>query len=144
MAGVRNKALKNGKYQGWFINLHGKRKFFTGTHNRKETLRMAERLEDDHLQYAVGYRPLPTPTQANRHESIQAVKQEYLEWARWAWRTSVEQGACQNANASSQLLANTPASQHNGRSDYLPGKNRTCRARIGSQKSVGENDQQLH
>jgi len=79
MAGVRKKPLNNGKYQGWFINLHGKRKFFTGTHNRKETQRIAERLEDDHLQYAVGYRPLPTPMQANRHESFDEVKKEYLE-----------------------------------------------------------------
>jgi len=57
MAGVRNKPRKSGKYQGFFINSEGRRQFFAGVRNREETLRMARRLEDDHRQVALGYRP---------------------------------------------------------------------------------------
>ncbi len=57
MAGVRKKPRKNGKYQGWFTDQNGKRKFFEGTKNRAETRRMADRLEDEHRQIRLGYRP---------------------------------------------------------------------------------------
>jgi len=79
MAGVRAKPRK-GKYQGWYIDYEGKRRYFTGSRNRKETLSMAQRLEDEHKQVRLGYRPAPTPQSKNHHESFQTVKQEYLAW----------------------------------------------------------------
>ena len=44
MAGVRKKPKSSGKYQGWFIDYKGDRKFFIGTKRKSETLRMAENL----------------------------------------------------------------------------------------------------
>src|SRR5262245_35114228 len=56
MAGVRKKPIQGGKYQGWFIDAMGKRRFFTGTRAKTETLRIAQRLEDEHRQVRLGYR----------------------------------------------------------------------------------------
>jgi integrase len=80
MAGVRKKAHRGGKYQGWFINAAGKRKFFTGTRSRPETLRIAQRLEDDHRQVHLGYRPARSTADKHRHDPIDKVTQEYLAW----------------------------------------------------------------
>ena len=66
MAGVRKKPNPGGKYHGWFVDAIGKRKFFTGTHNKAETLRIAERLEDEHRQIRLGYRPVPRSTDKHR------------------------------------------------------------------------------
>ena len=64
--GVRKKPVKGGKYQGWFTDGGGKRKFFTGTRSRSETLKVARRLEDESRQVRLGYRPAPTSTDRNR------------------------------------------------------------------------------
>ena len=66
MAGVRKNSRPGGKFQGWFTDGAGKRRFFAGTRSRAETLRMAERLEDDHRQIRLGYRP--TPQSATKHD----------------------------------------------------------------------------
>ena len=80
MAGVRKKALATGKYQGNYVDGTGKRKFFTGTRNRAETKRMAERLEDEHRQVRLGYRPAPTSAHKNRSRPFDKVTDEYLKW----------------------------------------------------------------
>ena len=49
MAGVR-KGIRAGRYQGWFTDYKGDRKYFTGTKRKSETQRIAEKLEDDHRQ----------------------------------------------------------------------------------------------
>ncbi len=80
MAGVRKKPLKNGKYQAWYNDSKGKRKFFTGTTNRTETKRMAERLEDEHRQVSLGYRPPPKKFHEERKRPFSEVVDEYRAW----------------------------------------------------------------
>ena len=88
MAGVRKKPNPGGKYHGWFTDTVGDRKFFTGTRNRSETLRMAKRLEDEHRQIRLGYRPAPTAAQKHRTRLFEEVRDEYLAWgqAQGGWR----------------------------------------------------------
>ena len=91
MAGVRS-TPRCGKYVGWYTNMHGKQTFFAGMSaigpaptrrkNRVETLRMAERFEDDHRQIRLGYRPAPKSADKHRATPIQAVISEYLEWGK--------------------------------------------------------------
>src|SRR5262245_11403047 len=81
MAGVRSKP--NGKrYQGWYRNVHGKRVWFAGTGDRRETLRMAQKLEDDAVQVRSGYRDPAKSYQRHRSKSITEAAAEYLEWGR--------------------------------------------------------------
>jgi len=80
MAGVRSKPNPGGKYHGWFIDAARKRKFFTGTHSKAETLRMAERLEDEHRQVRLGYRPAPSTADRHSKRPIAEVMAEYLAW----------------------------------------------------------------
>ena len=79
MPGVRSEA-RNGVYQGWYNNWQGKRTYFTGTSNKTETRRMAERIEDEHRQVRLGYRPPPTSAAKNRTRPIREVFDEYLDW----------------------------------------------------------------
>jgi len=80
MSGVRKTALPSGKYQGWFIDYTGKRKFFVGTRDKADTLRMAVRLEDDHRQIRLGYRPAPQPFEKHKNRSFEEVCKEYQAW----------------------------------------------------------------
>ena len=81
MAGVNSKPYsKGGKYRGWYKDASGRRKFFTGTHDKKETLTIARRLEDDHRQVTLGYRDAPTSPQKHRKRSIDLIIKEYLAW----------------------------------------------------------------
>jgi integrase len=80
MAGVRKKPIRGGSYQGWFINAMRKRQFFTGTHDRADTLRMAQRLEDEHRQVRLGYRPVRASADRHKARPIQEVMDEYLAW----------------------------------------------------------------
>jgi hypothetical protein len=80
MAGVRKKPIQGGKYQGWFIDAIGKRRFFTGTRAKAETLRIAQRLEDEHRQVRLGYRPAVQSADMHRHRPFTEVKDEYLAW----------------------------------------------------------------
>ena len=66
MAGIRKKANRAGRFQAWYLDMNGKRVFFTGTHDRRETLRMAVNLEDQHLQIRLGYRELPESQASTR------------------------------------------------------------------------------
>jgi integrase len=80
MAGVRKKPIRGGNYQGWFINATRKRQYFTGTHDRPDTLRMAQRLEDEHRQVRLGYRPAQESADRHKTRPIDEVINEYLEW----------------------------------------------------------------
>ena len=81
MAGVRKKArTKGGKYQGWFTDSVGKRRFFSGASDRTETLKMARRLEDEHRQVRLGYRPAQSSADRHRGRPITEVGEEYLSW----------------------------------------------------------------
>ena len=80
MAGVRNEPLSSGKYRGWFTDMNGKQKAFTGTKKKAETLRMAQRLEDEHRQIRLGYRPVPVSADKHRTRPFSEVKDEYIAW----------------------------------------------------------------
>ncbi len=83
MAGVRSKpSKKNGKYQAWFFDYTGARKFITGTHRRSETLRIAQRLEDEHKQIRLGYRPVPRSTEKHRNKPFAETAAEYIAWGK--------------------------------------------------------------
>jgi hypothetical protein len=82
MAGVRKKPIRGGKYQGWFINGFGKRQFFTGTRNKAETLRIAHRLEDEHRQIVLGYRPALRSADTHQNRAFSDIKDEYLDWGK--------------------------------------------------------------
>ena len=80
MAGVRSKPQPNGKYQGRFVGHDGRREFFIGTRREVETRRMSERLEDEHRQVRLGYRPLPTSSARHRNRPFEEVVAEYVAW----------------------------------------------------------------
>ncbi len=80
MAGVRSKPLRGGKYQGWFIDANGDRKFFTGTRSKKETERLAIRFEDEHHQIRTGYVPEPGLADYHGDRDVTGVMDEYLGW----------------------------------------------------------------
>ena len=80
MAGVRRKPQSSGKYQGYFVTMDGRRKFRVGTRSKSETLRMMRRLEDDHRQIRLGYRPPPRPSDRHQTRPVVEVVQEYLAW----------------------------------------------------------------
>jgi integrase len=80
MASV-GKPHKNGaKFRAIYIDSNGKRKFVAGTKNRKETLAIAQKLEDDHRQVRLGYRDAPTSARKHRGRPFEDVVDEYLEW----------------------------------------------------------------
>jgi len=80
MAGVRKQPYRGGKYQGWFVDMNGKQKFFTGTTNKRETLDIARRLEDEHRQIRLGYREAPKSSDQHKHRAFSEVAGEYLAW----------------------------------------------------------------
>ena len=80
MAGVRKKPNPGGKYHGWYKDSTGNRRFFTGTRNRKTTEAMAHRLEDEHRETRLGYRPAKTSAQKQRPLPFSRFVDEYLEW----------------------------------------------------------------
>jgi hypothetical protein len=82
MASVRNKPNRNGKYQGNYFDYTGKRRFFVGTMRKAETLKMAQRLEDDHRQIRLGYRPVPKSAEKHRNKPFAEAAAEYVAWGR--------------------------------------------------------------
>ena len=82
MAGVRRTKRKDGtyhpKYRGWYIDCNKKRRWFTGTTKKGETLARARELEDEHRRVREGFRP-PTPLHARSHP-YEDVLEEYLAW----------------------------------------------------------------
>jgi len=80
MAGVRKHPRTNGKYQGWFNDHTGARRFFTGTRSRTETRRLARHLEDQAVKIRAGYVPAPTTAEANAVRLFGEVRAAYLAW----------------------------------------------------------------
>ncbi|MBI2505057.1 MAG: tyrosine-type recombinase/integrase [Candidatus Latescibacteria bacterium] len=80
MAGVRKQPNQKGRFQGWFIDASGKQRFFLGTRSKPDTLRMAERLEDEHRQVRLGYRPAPLSADQHSKRPFAEVMEEYLAW----------------------------------------------------------------
>jgi len=82
MAGVRSKPERNGKYRGWFSIGNNKRREFTGTRSRRDTLKMVQKLEDEHLQARLGYRSDPSASMKNASRQFCEIVDEYLDWGR--------------------------------------------------------------
>jgi integrase len=83
MPGVRRSPRKtDGKYQGWFFDSNRVRKHFTGTHDYAETKRIAVRLEDDHLQVRLGYRPARSTAEKSTTLKFDGIVQDYMDWGR--------------------------------------------------------------
>ncbi len=80
MAGVRKKPQSNGKYQGWFTDYKGDRKFFIGTKKKTETKHMADKFEDEHRQVRLGYRPIPKRADKFRNKHVKEIIDAYLAW----------------------------------------------------------------
>jgi len=80
MAGVRKKPLSCGKYQGWYRDHRGARVFFTGTRKQLKTRRIAEHLEDEHIQIRLGYKKVKTSAAKYAKRSFREVADEYLAW----------------------------------------------------------------
>ena len=82
MAGVRKTQDRDGrphrKWRFWFTDWQGKRQWKTGTASKAKTLTMAQRLEDEHRQIRLGYRP--PPRRAARKFPFDEIKTEYLDW----------------------------------------------------------------
>ena len=86
MAGVRSKALTRGRHagkvQGWFKDHTGRRVFFVGTRSRPRTLKIAQRLEDEHREMALGYRPIPAAAEAHRADTWEEAAAAYFKWGK--------------------------------------------------------------
>ncbi len=83
MAGARRKpSKKGGNFQGFYRDYTGRRVFFTGTPNRTETKKIAEHLEAEHRQMALGVRPAPTAPARHRKRPFLEIVGEYTAWGR--------------------------------------------------------------
>ena len=82
MAGVRSKPrTKGGRYQGFFVDQNGRKRYFLGSTSKRETLQIARKLEDDARQ-GLGYRePRQTHCKHRDRPFVEAVV-EYLEWGK--------------------------------------------------------------
>ncbi|MFO8007031.1 MAG: tyrosine-type recombinase/integrase [Candidatus Brocadiia bacterium] len=81
MAGIRK--LPSGRYQGWYMaTVDGQRKqvFFTGTFNRAETKRAAERKE--HEAWRREHLGEPAPDAPRRELGLAEALARYLQWGR--------------------------------------------------------------
>ena len=79
MAGVRKKPTGGGQFQAWYFDHTGQRKYLTFP-TSKEALRIAQRLEDDHRQIRLGYRPVPSSSEKHRSRAFTEVAAEYMDW----------------------------------------------------------------
>ena len=83
MAGVRGRPrTKGGNYQGFFIDEKGRKKYFTGTASKRETLQIARKLEDDARQVRLGYREPRQTHFKHRDRPFTETVGEYLQWGR--------------------------------------------------------------
>jgi len=81
-SGVRRKPSSSGRYQGFFTDEHGKKRYFTGSTGKVETRQIARKLEDDCRQVRLGYRE---PRQSHfkyRDRLFVETTGEYLEWGK--------------------------------------------------------------
>jgi len=102
MAGVRSQRRSSGKFQGWFTDYTGERKWFDGTRSRAETLRTAQHLEDEHRQMRLGYAPIPS--ERREYRTFTEAKEEYVAWGQaHGGRGGRPWGATHLRNRKSQL-----------------------------------------
>lgn len=84
MPGLRRTKDRHGrlhpKFRFWFTDWQGVRQWRTGTTNRAETLAIAQRLEDEHRQIRLGYRP--PPRLSDQEHDFDEIVDEYLSWGR--------------------------------------------------------------
>ncbi len=82
MAGVRRTRDKTGKlhtkWRLWFYDCEGKRRWRTGTASKPESLAMATRLEEEHRQVRLGFRPRSKASSEQR--LFDEAKNEYIAW----------------------------------------------------------------
>jgi len=82
MAGIRRTKTRNGKFHErwrfWFFDYEGKRQWATGTKRKAETLAIAKKLEEDHRQIRLGYRPVPK--RSDKAHTFDDVVREYIDW----------------------------------------------------------------
>jgi integrase len=82
MAGARKKPSPSGRYQGFFIDSTGKKRYFTGSTRRSETVRIARKLEEDHREIRLGYREPRQTHFKYRDRSFMDTVSEYLGWGK--------------------------------------------------------------
>ena len=82
MAGARKKASPSGRYQGFFIDHTGKKRYFTGSTLRSETVRIARKVEEDHRQIRLGYREPRQTYFKYRDRPFMDTVGEYIEWGK--------------------------------------------------------------
>lgn len=80
MAGVRNKPKPNGKYQAWYTDYRGDRKYFMGTTKKIDTRKMAEDLESKNRQIKMGTALPKSSVAKNAERPFRQVADEYLAW----------------------------------------------------------------
>jgi len=83
MAGARRKPnKKGGNYQAYIVDYTGKRVWFVGTSDRRETIDIAKAKEKEHREIRLGYRPPPTASARHRTRPFLEVVREYIKWGR--------------------------------------------------------------
>ena len=82
MAGARKRPSSSGRYQGFFTDYTGKKRYFTGSKRRSETIRIARKLEEDHRQIRLGYREPQQTHFKHRNRSFMDTVGEYIEWGK--------------------------------------------------------------
>jgi integrase len=83
VAGVRSEPrTKGGRYQGFFVDQNGKKRYFLGSTSKRETLQIARRLEDDARQVRLGYREPRQTHFKHRDRPFAEAVAEYLEWGK--------------------------------------------------------------
>ena len=84
MPGVRRTKDRKGRphknYRFWFVDWQGTRRWMTGTTIKRETLAMAQRLEDEHREIRLGFRP--PPRLSDRKHLFADIVSEYLAWGK--------------------------------------------------------------
>lgn len=82
MAGVRKQASPSGRYQGFFLDEAGKKRYFMGSESKRETLQIARKLEDDARQVRLGYREPRQTHFKHRKRLFAETVTEYLDWGK--------------------------------------------------------------
>ena len=82
MPGVRRKPSGSGRYQGFFLDEAGKKRYFMGSQSKQESLRIARKLEDDARQVRLGYREPRQTHFKYRNRSFAETVTEYLDWGK--------------------------------------------------------------
>jgi len=82
MAGVYRTKDKHGKrhprWRFWYLDWKRRRRHGTGTGNRRETLAIAFRIEEEHRRIFFGFKPLPG--KSDEAQSFNDISEQYLSW----------------------------------------------------------------